>query len=37
MKVKIEDFMEYRWSNNKNNAVTTDDDKAIMGQLPLEI
>lgn len=37
MKVRIEDFMEYRWSNNKNNAVTTDEDKAIMDQLPLEI
>jgi len=37
MKIRIEDFMDYRWSNNKNNAITSAEDNAIMDQLPLEI
>jgi len=29
--------MEYRWQNDKNLAISTDADRAILSQLPLEI
>jgi len=37
MKLKIEDYMDYRWSNDRNLAISTDEDKALISQLPLEI
>ena len=35
MKLKIEDYMDYRWSNDRNLAISTDEDKALISQLPL--
>jgi len=37
IKEKIEDFMEYRWLNDKNQAVSDDKDRELISQLPLEI
>jgi hypothetical protein len=37
LKVKIEDFMEYRWLNDKNQAVSKDSDVKLIEQLPLEV
>jgi hypothetical protein len=37
MKRDIEDFMEYRWLNDKNQAVSTQEDMDLISQLPLDI
>lgn len=29
--------MDYRWSNHKNNAMTSSEDTAMLDQLPVEI
>ena len=37
LKVKIEDFMEYRWLNDKNQAMVEQKDIDLLEQLPLEV
>lgn len=37
MKCKIEDYMEYRWQNDKNLAISTQEDVDLITQLPHEI
>ena len=37
LKVKIEEFMEYRWLNDKNQAMQDGDDIALLEQLPVDV
>jgi len=34
LKLKIEEYFDYRWINDKNKAVSTDEDQKLLDQLP---
>ena len=36
IKHEIEEYFEYKWNNDNNIAVSTDNDFALLNQLPLE-
>lgn len=36
MKICIEDYMEYRWKNDKNQAISSEEDLSLLSQLPHE-
>jgi hypothetical protein len=33
----MEEFFDHRWSNDKNQAITSDADRDLVEQLPIEI
>lgn len=33
----IEDYFEYKWQNDKNQAICTNGDIAIMNQMPIDV
>lgn len=37
LKEEIEKYFDYRWANNKNWAVETEEDLELLGQLPEDI
>ena len=37
MKIRIEEYFDYRWRNDKNQSISTPEDKALVEQLPIEI
>lgn len=37
LQFQIEDFFDYRWVNDRNQAISTQDDIDLISQLPLEI
>ena len=37
LKEEIENYFDYRWTNNKNWAVETEEDLMMLGQLPESI
>lgn len=37
MKIRIEEYFDYRWRNDKNQSISTPGDKALVEQLPIEI
>ena len=36
-KLKVEEYFDYRWRNDKNLAVSTDEDKDMFKELPLDV
>lgn len=36
LKISIEDYMEYRWKNDKNQAISSEEDMSLLSQLPHE-
>lgn len=37
MKERIEDYFDYRWANDHNQAISEPEDYALLEQLPSEI
>jgi hypothetical protein len=37
MKNRIEEFFDHRWRNDKNQSISTDADRDMVEQLPIEI
>ena len=37
LKLKIEEYFDYRWINDKNQAVSTDEDQKLLDQLPTAV
>jgi hypothetical protein len=37
MKDKIEKYFDYRWMNDKNQAVSTEEDQKLIEQLPSKV
>lgn len=37
LKVQIENFFDYRWSNDKNQCISEESDKALLNQLPVDV
>jgi hypothetical protein len=37
LKKRIEDFFNYKWSNDQTMAVSTEEDQMLLMQLPIEV
>lgn len=37
LKVKIEKFFDYKWSNDKNQALDEEEEKMLLDQLPTDV
>ena len=37
MKERIEEYLEFRWNNDRNAALTTELDQQLLAELPAEV